>query len=121
MTKTLDRIRDLKIVGDGDAWKLLCKASSGEQEWMKSTKAMEIEGAGCLVQVTTQQGAQIAEAVTFVPGVFIAPSENGGAKLVALVLPPRVNVQVTGDGKPMQCEGPRTPSDPVPSSPAPSC
>lgn len=32
---------------------------------------MEIEGVGCVVQVTTQQGNNIAEAVTFVPGVKI--------------------------------------------------
>lgn len=38
---------------------------------MKSTKAMEIEGVGCVVQVTTQQGDNVAEALTFVPNVRI--------------------------------------------------
>ena len=29
-------------VGNGDMFKLLCKASSQKEGWMKSTKAMEI-------------------------------------------------------------------------------
>lgn len=73
---------DLKIAGNGDLWQVLCKASSQRQNWMKSTKAMEIPGVGCLVQVTTQQGEQVSEALTFVPGVIIAEDENGGKKLV---------------------------------------
>lgn len=64
-------VPDLQVFGDGDAWKLLCKASSEREGWMKSTKAMEIDGVGCIVQVTTQQDMQIAEALTFVPGVRI--------------------------------------------------
>lgn len=90
-------VSDLVVFG-GDLFKLLSKASSQKQGWMKSTKAMEIPGVGCVVQVTTQQlndtcmfpmadpntgGTQaflpedtikhsvIAEAVTFVPGVKI--------------------------------------------------
>jgi len=64
-------VSDLKVFGDGDMFKLLCKASSEKEGWMKSTKAMEIGGVGCVVQVTTQQGDNIAEAVTFVPRVSI--------------------------------------------------
>lgn len=94
-------VQDLNIWGDGDLFKLLSKASSKSQGWMKSTKAMEIEGVGCVVQVTTQQlndtclwplqgpedivdgeyptlsnkdtikNSVIAEALTFVPGVKI--------------------------------------------------
>ena len=75
------KILDLVIVGDGDAWRLLCKASSKAEGWMKSTKAMEIPGVGCLVQVTTQQGHRVAEAVSFVPGVRIVPDVNDGRKL----------------------------------------
>jgi hypothetical protein len=67
---------DLKTFGDPDAWKLLVKASSQSGGWMKSTKAMEIPGVGCIVQVTTQQGDHIAEAITFVEGVKI--EENVG-------------------------------------------
>ncbi len=49
---------------------------------MKSTKAMEIEGVGCVVQVTTQQGQQVAEALVFVPNVVIVDDVNGGRKLI---------------------------------------
>ena len=41
--------------GNGDTFKLISKASSKEEGWMKSTKAMEIEGVGVVIQVTTQQ------------------------------------------------------------------
>lgn len=69
-------VKDIVVFGDGDTFKLICKASSEKEGWMKSTKAMEIEGVGCVVQVTTQQRNQdgtyvLAEAVTFVPGVKI--------------------------------------------------
>lgn len=66
-----DQVSDLQVWGDGNMFKLLSKASSKAEGWMKSTKAMEIEGVGCVVQVTTQQGDNIAEALTFVPGVKI--------------------------------------------------
>lgn len=77
-------VPDVAIVGNGDAWQLLCKASSKREGWMKSTTAFAIPYLGCLVQVTTQQGDQIAEAVTFVPGVRIAPDDCGGRTLVPL-------------------------------------
>jgi hypothetical protein len=81
-------VPDIKVVGNGDSFALLCKASSVNQGWMKSTKAMEVPG-GCVVQVTTQQinhdgTYAVAEALTFVPGVKIAPDENNGRKLVAI-------------------------------------
>ena len=64
-------VKDIILWGNGDLFKLIEKSSSKEEGWMKSTKAMEIEGLGCVVQVTTQQNDQVAEAVTFVPGVKI--------------------------------------------------
>lgn len=64
-------VSDLKVFGDGDTWKLICKASSEAEGWMKSTKAMQIDGLGCAIQVTTQQDDHVAEAVTFVPGAWI--------------------------------------------------
>jgi len=64
-------VRDIKVFGNGDLFKLISKASSEAEGWMKSTKAMEIKGVGCIVQVTTQQGDSVAEALTFVPGVCI--------------------------------------------------
>ena len=80
-------VPDIKVVGNGDTFRLLCKASSANEGWMKSTKAMEVPG-GCVVQVTTQQKNidltySIAEALTFVPGVKIADDDNSGRKLIA--------------------------------------
>ena len=75
-------VPDLKTFGNGDMFQLLCKASSQRELWMKSTKAMEIPGLGCVVQVTTQNDTNVAEALCFVPGVKIADDEFGGRKLV---------------------------------------
>ncbi len=79
-------VNDIHVVGNGDLFQLLCKASSETEGWMKSTKAMVVPG-GCVVQVTTQQrnpdgSYAVAEAITFVPGVTVAPDENNGRKLV---------------------------------------
>lgn len=75
-------ISDLKTFGDGDMWTLIGKASSNKQGWMKSTKAMEIEGIGVLVQATTQQADNVAEALTFVPGASIDRSDKENPRLV---------------------------------------
>lgn len=82
-------VPDIKVVGNGDQFRLLCKASSQREGWMKSTKAMEIPGVGCVVQVTTQQrnpdgSYAVAEALTFVPEVKIVPDDNNGRKLEAI-------------------------------------
>ena len=96
MTKTLHNstadgaaknVDDIKFYGDGDTFKLISKASSAKEGWMKSTKAMEIVGVGCVVQVTTQQGDNVAEALTFVPGVrieLIDGDKANGRRLVAM-------------------------------------
>lgn len=85
MTKTLNnvdiadaktKISDIEVYGNGNLFQLICKASSKEQGWMKSTKAMEIPN-GCIVQVTTQQNEHVAEALTYVPGVKIKLDEKG--------------------------------------------
>jgi hypothetical protein len=81
MTDAQLKISDIKVVGVVDRFQLLCKASSKEQGWMKSTKAYEIPNLGCLVQVSSQQGDNLAEALTFVPGVKIVDDINGGKKL----------------------------------------
>ena len=80
-------VQDISNYGNGDTFKLICKASSKAEGWMKSTKAMEIAGVGCVVQVTTQQGDNVAEAITFVPGVRIECIDGdkaNGRKLVAI-------------------------------------
>ena len=69
-------VKDIVFFGDGDTFKLISKASSENEGWMKSTKAMEIEGVGCVVQVTTQQknpdgSYSLSDAVTFVPNAKI--------------------------------------------------
>ena len=79
-------VKDINVVGNGDMFRLLCKASSQAQGWMKSTKACEVVG-GCLVQVTTQQrnpdgSYAVAEALSFVPEVKIGDDENNGRKLI---------------------------------------
>jgi len=81
-------VKDIKVVGNGDMFRLLCKASSENEGWMKSTKACEVPG-GCIVQVTTQQrnhdgSYAVAEAISFVPGVKIADDDNNGRKLVSI-------------------------------------
>jgi hypothetical protein len=98
MTKTLHNstvsgakknIPDLVTFGNGDTFQLICKASSAAEGWMKSTKAMEIAGVGCVIQVTTQQGNNIAEALTFVPGVrieLIDGDKVNGRRIVQLIL-----------------------------------
>ena len=79
-------VPDVVVTGNGDMFRLLCKASSQKQGWMKSCKAMQVPG-GCVVQVTTQQknpdgSYAVAEALTFVPGVVITDDDNSGRKLV---------------------------------------
>lgn len=82
-------VKDIVVFSNGDMFKLLCKASSQDEGWMKSTKAMEVVG-GCVVQVTTQQRNidgthSVAEALAYVPGVKIADDEpSGGRKLIPI-------------------------------------
>jgi len=78
-----ENVKDIVFWGDGDTFKLISKASSFYEGWMKSTKAMQIDGVGCIVQVTTQQGTRVAEAVTFVPGVKIFEEANDDGEVVA--------------------------------------
>ena len=82
-------VSDLEVFGNGDTFLLICKASSQQEGWMKSTKAMET-GDGCLVQVTTQQrnpdgSYSVAEALEYVPNVEIKyDHENDFRKLVPI-------------------------------------
>lgn len=81
-------VPDVKVVGNGDMFQLLCKASSKAEGWMKSTKACQTPG-GCIVQVTTQQrnsdgSYAVAEALTFVPDVCITPDTNNGRRLAMI-------------------------------------
>jgi len=84
---TKKNVKDVKFWGNGDLFELISKASSESEGWMKSTKAMEIPGVGVVVQVTTQQGDNVAEALTFVPGAKIdrelETDENGKKTVVS--------------------------------------
>jgi len=75
-------VSDLIIWGNGDTFKLICKASSKKEGWMKSTKAMEIHDVGCVIQVTTQQHMHVAEAVCFVPGVKIKERKDSEGNVI---------------------------------------
>jgi len=80
-------VPDVVVFGNGDSFRLLCKASSQKEGWMKSTKAMQLHN-GCLVQVTTHQRNHdgtnsVAEALTFVPDVKIVDDVNNGRRLAA--------------------------------------
>lgn len=75
-------VKDIKFWGDGDTFKLISKAWSEKEEWMKSTKAMEITGIGCVIQVTTQQYGNVAEAVTFVPNVKIEEIRDESKQII---------------------------------------
>ena len=68
-------VKDIVFWGDGDTFKLISKASSESEGWMKSTKAMQA-GESVVVQVTTQQKNidgtySIAEALTTVTNAII--------------------------------------------------
>ena len=80
-------VRDIQFWGDGDAFQLICKASSEAEGWMKSTKAM-YAGNGVVVQVTTQQrnpdgSYAVAEAITFVPHAKIHVETNEAGVVIS--------------------------------------
>lgn len=68
---------DIEVKGNPDLWRLICKASSASQGWMKSTKGMELAG-GVLIQVTTEHRDKkgkvtaCAEALQYVPACSIS-------------------------------------------------
>ena len=85
-----ENVKDIVFWGNGDTFKLISKASSEAEGWMKSTKAMEVPN-GCVVQVTTQQRNPegdyvIAEALTFVPGARVREVFDGKGKVSARTL-----------------------------------
>ena len=104
MEKTLDntnvadvvaKVSDVKVFGDGDTFKLICKASSEFQGWMKSTKACEVKDVGCIVQVTTQQmnpdgSYVVAEALTFVPHSRIDTQRDKQGNVIGRSLVPLI-------------------------------
>lgn len=71
-----DNVRDIEFYGEGDLFKCLSKAWSKAEGWMKSTKAMNVPG-GVVVQVSTQQGDHVAEALVFVPDAEVVEKGDG--------------------------------------------
>lgn len=74
------------LTGAADQWHCVAKAVNEAEGWMKSTKAMQIGSAGCLVQVSTQQrnpdgSWTVAEAVCFAERANLTV-EGGIAKLI---------------------------------------
>jgi len=79
-------VKDIVFWGNGDTFKLISKASSVAEGWMKSTKALELSH-GVVLQVTTQQknpdgSYAIAEAVTWIPGAEIKTNFDPNDKVI---------------------------------------
>lgn len=70
-------VKDIQFWGYGDMFRLISKAWSKEEGWMKSTKAMQLPH-GVLIQVTTQQWDNVAEAIEYVPGIIIVEVDKNG-------------------------------------------
>ena len=83
--KTQEQVKDIEFWGNGDMWKLISKASSKSEGWMKSTKALELPQ-GCLIQVSTQQGDNVAEAITYVEGIRINENRDSNGNVISRTL-----------------------------------
>lgn len=76
---------DLRVTGDPDMWKLLAKASSQSEGWMRSTKALQV-GPDVILQVSERQrnpdgSYTIDNDLIRVENVKIVPDANAGHKL----------------------------------------
>ena len=85
-------VKDIVFWGNGDTFKLISKASSQSEGWMKSTKALDT-GVGCIIQVTTQQtnpdgSYSIAEALTFAPGTRVTELEDTEGNVIDRAIVP---------------------------------
>ena len=96
VAKARENVKDIEVFGAEDTFQVISKASSKSEGWMsegwmKSTKAMEVSGAGCVVTCTTQLNPDgsysLAEALTFVPGAWMqnvygdGPDEDGAFEM----------------------------------------
>ena len=81
-SQATDNVSDLVVWGDPDKWKLIGKASSKNQKFMISTKAMEVKGLGVLVNVTRIEKGHPSEALTFVAGAIITTELSGDGATV---------------------------------------
>lgn len=76
-------MRIMSNVNQG-GFQTLFKDGSERDGWVRTTKAMEIEDVGCIVQLTTQKNDNFSEALSYIPGVRIETSKNGDKKLVKI-------------------------------------
>lgn len=77
-TRTLDSTNSAQakasgtsVFGNPDMWVCIAKAWNKQEEWMKSTKVLEVRGVGVFLQTTTREGNQISESVYFAPGICL--------------------------------------------------
>lgn len=91
----------VESVGPMDTWKVIQKAWNKKEGWMKSTKALEIPGGGCLVQITTQQKDKLAEALCFVPDVKLEPLPDGSHALKFTGIGTQITFASAATGAPM--------------------
>jgi hypothetical protein len=80
-------VRDIVFWGNGDTFKLISKASSKAEGWMKSTKGLDT-GHGVALQVTTQQrnpdgSYAVAEAITYIPGATIIEEKDNEGNVIS--------------------------------------
>ena len=80
-------VKDIVFWGNGDTFKLISKASSESESWMKSTKAMKC-GKDVVIQVTTQQknpdgSYSFAEALTTVHNKKIVETTDQNGNVVS--------------------------------------
>lgn len=86
-----------KLMGDIEVWgveefKLVSKASSKKYGFMKSTKAMQLP-AGCLIQVSTKEGNAVAEALTYVPDVYLVDLRGDEGDVTGRVFMSRAEIE----------------------------
>jgi len=88
--QTLKDIPDATIFGDGDAFKLISKIYSVSEGWVEITKALQVDGLGCVLQVQTQQRNQsppndnyvISDSLQWIPGVRIKEFKDENSRIV---------------------------------------
>lgn len=82
----LKRIDDSEVIGNPDVWEIVCKFSSKSLGIFKSTKAMEIPGAGVYLHTFTREPNGVSESLFFQPGLKLKRLVDGkGNKYVKIV------------------------------------